>query len=59
MAIESMSIVYEAWLRDAFLMTTIALGTLSWVFSVAEVTGEGIVIGIADRVGKRRLSIKR
>ncbi len=57
LAIESMSIVYEAWLRDAFLLTTIVLGTLSWLFSAAEVTGEGFVIGVADRWGKRRLSI--
>jgi DHA1 family inner membrane transport protein len=55
--IESMSIVYEAWLRNVFLMSTIALGTLSLVFSAAEVTGEGFVIAVSDKWGKRLLVI--
>jgi predicted MFS family arabinose efflux permease len=56
-AAESMVIVYEAWLRNVFALSTVALGTLSWVISLAEVSGEGFVIGVADRLGKRRLAI--
>ncbi len=54
---ESMNIVYEAWLRDTFLLTTVILGTLSWAISAAEVGGEGFVIAASDRFGKRRLAI--
>jgi predicted MFS family arabinose efflux permease len=56
-AAESMTIVYEAWLRQVFALSTVVLGTLSWAISLAEVTGEGVVIGVADRLGKRRLAI--
>ena len=56
-AAESISIIYEAWLRQSFGITTLVLGTVAWVFSAAEVTGEGVVIGIADRFGKRSLAL--
>jgi predicted MFS family arabinose efflux permease len=54
---ESISIVYEAWLRDSFAITTLTLGTIAWFFSGAEVSGEGLVIGLADRFGKRPLAV--
>jgi predicted MFS family arabinose efflux permease len=56
-AAESISIIYEAWLRNNFAVTTVMLASAAWVFSAAEVSGEGLVIGIADRFGKRRLLI--
>lgn len=56
-AIESMQIGYEAYLTQAFNMSLAALGILALVFSVAEVSGEGFVIVMADRLGKRRLVI--
>jgi DHA1 family purine base/nucleoside efflux pump-like MFS transporter len=56
-AAESVNIVYEEWLRDSFGLTTLILGSVAWVFSAAEVTGEGVVIGIADRFGKRALAM--
>ncbi|MEP7285226.1 MAG: MFS transporter [Chloroflexota bacterium] len=57
LCIEQVSIVYEVWLRDTFTLTTIVLGSLAWVLSTAEVAGEGLVIAISDRFGKRRLLI--
>ncbi len=57
LAAESMNIAYEGWLRDAFALTTVALGTVSLVISAAEVGGEFFVIAISDRFGKRRLAL--
>jgi predicted MFS family arabinose efflux permease len=54
---EAISIVYEEWLRNSFSLTTGIIGSVALIFSIAEVTGEGIVIGLADRVGKRRLAL--
>src|SRR5579859_89527 len=54
---ESISIVYEAWLRDSFGLTTLVIGGLAFLFAVAEASGEGAVIALSDRVGKRRLLI--
>lgn len=54
---EMISIVYEAWLRDSFILTTAVIGGVAWIFSIAEVSGEGVVIGISDRFGKRPLAI--
>lgn len=54
---EVVGIGYEKWFRDVYALSTIALGTLSLVISAAEVIGEGTVITLADRVGKKRLSI--
>jgi predicted MFS family arabinose efflux permease len=50
-------IIYESWLRSTFAMSTVAIGSLAWVFSVAEVCGEVCVILLADRLGKRRLTL--
>jgi predicted MFS family arabinose efflux permease len=57
MAAESINIVYEAWMRGAFALTTVAFGALSWVIGAAEISGEGFVIVASDRIGKRRLAI--
>lgn len=56
-ASEILNISYESWLRGVFALTTAALGLLSWAISAAEVVGEGFVITLADRIGKRRLTI--
>jgi predicted MFS family arabinose efflux permease len=56
-AAEVMTIVYERWFREVFLLSTVTLGTLSAVISAAEVGGEGTVITLSDRFGKRRLLI--
>lgn len=57
MASESINIVYEAWMRGAFALSTVAFGALSWVIGTAEISGESFVIVASDRIGKRRLAL--
>jgi predicted MFS family arabinose efflux permease len=51
---ESVSIVYGLWMEQSFGLQVTALGAASAVIGVAELTGEGLVAGLADRLGKRR-----
>lgn len=51
---ELVSIVYGAWLEGGFGLQAAALGAASAVIGVAELSGEGLVAGLADRIGKRR-----
>lgn len=51
---ELVSVVYGAWLEDAFDLQVAALGTTAIVIGVAELAGEGGVGGLVDRIGKRR-----
>lgn len=52
---ESVNIVYGAWLEDAFGLQVVALGIASTVIGLAELSGEGLVAAVSDRLGKRRL----
>jgi predicted MFS family arabinose efflux permease len=52
---ESVNIVYGAWLEDAFGLQVVALGAASTVIGLAELSGEGLVAAVSDRLGKRRL----
>ncbi|MBN1679233.1 MAG: MFS transporter [Anaerolineae bacterium] len=54
MANETIGIVYGAWMEDTFALEVAALGAASMVIGVAELSGEGLVAGIVDRLGKRR-----
>ena len=54
LANETVFIVYGAWLEEAFALKVAALGLASAVIGVAELSAEGTVAGIVDRVGKRR-----
>lgn len=51
---EMLSIIYGAWLEDAFALKVTALGASAVVIGVAELGGEGLVAGFVDRLGKRR-----
>ncbi|MBN2304443.1 MAG: MFS transporter [Anaerolineae bacterium] len=51
---EIVSIVYGAWMEDAFALKVTALGTASVVIGIAELTSEFGVAGWVDRIGKRR-----
>ena len=51
---EVISIVYGAWMEDAFALKVTALGATSIVIGIAELTSEGAVAGMVDRLGKRR-----
>jgi len=48
------NIVFGAWLEQGFGLQVAALGAASAVIGVAELSGEGLVAGLADRLGKRR-----
>jgi predicted MFS family arabinose efflux permease len=52
---ENLSVVYAAWLERSFGLTVAALGLSTTVIGVAELAGEGLVMGLADRLGKRRV----
>jgi predicted MFS family arabinose efflux permease len=51
---ELINIVFGAWLEYGFGLQVAALGAASAVIGVAELSGEGLVAGLADRLGKRR-----
>jgi len=54
MASENLSIVLGIWLEGAFSLSLAALGFSTAVIGLAELLGEGAVIGFVDRLGKRR-----
>lgn len=51
---ELISIVFGAWMEEAFALEVAALGAAAAVIGVAELGGEGLVGGFSDRLGKRR-----
>ncbi|MBL8164985.1 MAG: MFS transporter [Anaerolineae bacterium] len=51
---EVVNIVYGVWLENAFAVKLGALGAAAAVIGLAELLGEGLVAGFADRIGKRR-----
>lgn len=51
---ELVNIVFGAWLEASFGLQVIALGGASAVIGLSELTGEGLVAVLADRLGKRR-----
>jgi predicted MFS family arabinose efflux permease len=48
------NVVFGAWLEIEFGLQVVALGLASAVIGIAELSGEGLVAGLADRVGKKR-----
>ena len=53
-AYDTVAIVFGAWLEQTFGLQIIALGMASALIGVAEFSGEGLVAGLSDRLGKRR-----
>jgi predicted MFS family arabinose efflux permease len=54
---EMLFIVYAAWLEVSFDVVVTTLGLVTVVIAAAEIVGEFVVIGMADRIGKQRLAI--
>lgn len=48
---------YGAWMESSFDLALAALGTVTIVIAAAEIGGEASVIGLSDRIGKRRMAI--
>ncbi len=51
---ENLNVVYGEWMEKSFGLSVVALGLTTTVIGVAELAGEGLVMGLADRLGKRR-----
>ncbi len=54
---ELMFINYSPWMEASFHIPTNQLGILTTVIAAAEVLGEFVIIGLADRLGKRRMAL--
>jgi len=57
LANEVFFINYGLWMEEAFGLSPQRLGAVTNVIPIAEVIGEFLVIGISDRIGKRRLAL--
>jgi len=53
-ASELLFVVYGAWLEDDVGLTVAGIGVFTAVVAVAELTGEGLVTTVSDRLGLRR-----
>jgi predicted MFS family arabinose efflux permease len=53
MANEVLNVVYATWLEGAFGLSVAQLGLSTTVIGAAELAGEGLVMFLADRLGKR------
>lgn len=54
---EMLFIVYGVWMERSFDLKLTTLGLVTIVIAVAEVIGELFVIGLADRLGKKTLTL--
>lgn len=51
---EVINIVYGQWLEEGFGLRVAALGGTAFLIGIAELSGEGFIATLMDRVGKRR-----
>jgi predicted MFS family arabinose efflux permease len=51
---ELVNVVFGVWLEDSFGLKIAALGAAAAVIGISELTGEGLVAGFSDRIGKGR-----
>jgi predicted MFS family arabinose efflux permease len=56
-AMDNLFVVYGAWLEDSFNLSLLALGAGTTVIGAAELSGEFITAGLADRIGLKRVVI--
>ena len=54
---ENLNVVLGIWLESYYGLSLVALGLSTAVIGVAELVGEGGVIGLVDRIGKKRAII--
>lgn len=54
MANEMVNLLYSVWLDDSFGLQVTALGGVAALIGISELSGEGLVTAISDRLGKRR-----
>jgi predicted MFS family arabinose efflux permease len=51
---ELVNLIFGVWLEDTFQMQILALGAASAVIGLSELSGEGLVALVTDRIGKPR-----
>jgi predicted MFS family arabinose efflux permease len=54
---EMINIVFGTWLEGSFGLAVTGLGLAAGLIGIADLLGEGVVIGLVDRIGKRRLVV--
>ena len=54
---ETVNIIYGVWLEGSFALQIAALGTASAVIGLSELSGEGLVAALADRMGLKRAAV--
>jgi len=48
---------YGIWMEQSFQLELVEIGALTLVIAAAEIVGEVAVMGLSDRIGKRRLTL--
>jgi predicted MFS family arabinose efflux permease len=56
-AMDNLFVVYGVWLEEAFQLGLLAMGIGTSIIGAAELAGEFLTAGLADRVGLKRASI--
>lgn len=54
MANEMVNLLYSVWLENSFGLQVTAMGGVAALIGISELSGEGLVTTISDRLGKRR-----
>ena len=57
LAMDNLFVVYGVWLEEAFQLSLLAVGVGTSVIGAAELAGEFLTAGMADRVGLKRAAI--
>jgi predicted MFS family arabinose efflux permease len=56
-AMDNLFVVYGVWMEEAFQLSLLAVGVGTGVIGAAELAGEFLTAGLADRVGLKRAAI--
>lgn len=56
-AMDNLFVVYGVWLEEAFRLSLLAVGAGTSVIGAAELAGEFLTAGLADRIGLKRAAI--
>jgi len=57
LAMDNLFVVYGVWLEEAFQLSLLAVGVGTSVIGAAELAGEFLTAGLADRVGLKRATV--
>jgi predicted MFS family arabinose efflux permease len=57
LAMDNLFVVYGVWMEEAFQLSLLAVGLSTGVIGAAELAGEFLTAGLADRVGLKRSAV--